>query len=126
MLVIATDNVNLFSYNSLRSATRNFHPSNRIGGGGFGVVYKVSLHRFRVAFVVTAASVESTIRWWFSHKDVVFFFCFSYVGDDYIVLAAFYAFAGTRTTLFEETKRDGEHVGRFLHESAYSIASALS
>lgn len=38
--VIATDNVNLFSYNSLRSATRNFHPSNRIGGGGFGVVYK--------------------------------------------------------------------------------------
>lgn len=104
MLVIATDNVNLFSYNSLRSATRNFHPSNRIGGGGFGVVYKVSLHRFRVAFVVTAASVESTIRWWFSHKDVVFFFCFSYVGDDYIVLAAFYAFAGTRTTLLRKQK----------------------
>jgi hypothetical protein len=102
--VIATDNVNLFSYNSLRSATRNFHPSNRIGGGGFGVVYKVSLHRFRVAFVVTAASVESTIRWWFSHKDVVFFFCFSYVGDDYIVLAAFYAFAGTRTTLLRKQK----------------------
>ncbi|KAJ6299939.1 hypothetical protein OIU76_020852 [Salix suchowensis] len=39
---ISTDNVNLFSYNSLRSATRSFHPSNRIGGGGFGVVYKVS------------------------------------------------------------------------------------
>lgn len=37
---ISTDNVNLFSYNSLRSATRSFHPSNRIGGGGFGVVYK--------------------------------------------------------------------------------------
>jgi serine/threonine protein kinase len=37
---IATENVRLYSYNSLRSATRNFHPSNRIGGGGFGVVYK--------------------------------------------------------------------------------------
>ena len=41
-LEIATDNVKLFSYNSLRSATRNFHPSNRIGAGGFGIVYKVS------------------------------------------------------------------------------------
>ncbi|KAI8559622.1 hypothetical protein RHMOL_Rhmol04G0187600 [Rhododendron molle] len=37
---IATSNVRLFSYNSLRSATRDFHPSNRIGGGGFGVVYR--------------------------------------------------------------------------------------
>ncbi|THG06453.1 hypothetical protein TEA_029097 [Camellia sinensis var. sinensis] len=37
---IATNNVRLFSYNSLRSATRDFHPSTRIGGGGFGVVYK--------------------------------------------------------------------------------------
>lgn len=37
---IVTNNVKLFSYNSLRSATRHFHPSNRIGRGGFGVVYK--------------------------------------------------------------------------------------
>ncbi|XP_057513652.1 putative serine/threonine-protein kinase [Actinidia eriantha] len=37
---IAPNNVRLFSYNSLRSATRDFHPSNRIGGGGFGVVYR--------------------------------------------------------------------------------------
>ncbi|KAK4418950.1 Cold-responsive protein kinase [Sesamum alatum] len=37
---ITTNNVRLFSYNSLRSATRLFHPSNRIGRGGFGVVYK--------------------------------------------------------------------------------------
>ncbi|CAL9002783.1 unnamed protein product [Prunus brigantina] len=37
---IATSNVRLFSYNSLRSATRNFHPSSRIGGGGYGVVYR--------------------------------------------------------------------------------------
>ena len=38
---ICTDNVRVFSYNSLRSATDDFHPSTRIGGGGFGVVYKV-------------------------------------------------------------------------------------
>nr|GMC93931.1 putative serine/threonine-protein kinase [Ipomoea batatas] len=25
-----------------RSATQHFHPSNKIGGGGFGVVYKVN------------------------------------------------------------------------------------
>ncbi|XAR50848.1 Non-specific serine/threonine protein kinase [Bertholletia excelsa] len=37
---ILTSNVKQFSYNSLRSATRDFHPSNRIGGGGFGVVYR--------------------------------------------------------------------------------------
>ncbi|KAE8688392.1 Kinase superfamily protein isoform 2 [Hibiscus syriacus] len=35
-----TENLRLFTYNSLRSATSNFHPSNRIGGGGFGVVYR--------------------------------------------------------------------------------------
>ncbi|KAL1545501.1 putative serine/threonine-protein kinase [Salvia divinorum] len=37
---IPTKNVRLFSYYSLRSATRLFHPSTRIGRGGFGVVYK--------------------------------------------------------------------------------------
>ncbi|OWM81720.1 putative serine/threonine-protein kinase isoform X2 [Punica granatum] len=38
--VIAPNNVRLFSYNSLRSATEYFQPSSKIGGGGFGVVYK--------------------------------------------------------------------------------------
>ncbi|XP_073156619.1 cold-responsive protein kinase 1-like [Henckelia pumila] len=37
---VYVNNVRLFSYNSLRSATRNFHPSNKIGRGGFGEVYK--------------------------------------------------------------------------------------
>ncbi|KAJ6821618.1 putative serine/threonine-protein kinase [Iris pallida] len=36
----ALENVRIFSYNQLKSATRNFHPSNKIGRGGFGVVYK--------------------------------------------------------------------------------------
>ncbi|KAF8402671.1 hypothetical protein HHK36_010760 [Tetracentron sinense] len=37
---VATNNVRLFSYNAMRYATGDFHPSNKIGGGGFGVVYK--------------------------------------------------------------------------------------
>ncbi|KAJ4979362.1 hypothetical protein NE237_010142 [Protea cynaroides] len=37
---MATNSVQVFSYDSLRSATGNFHQSNRIGAGGFGVVYK--------------------------------------------------------------------------------------
>ncbi|KAL7136261.1 hypothetical protein ABFS83_10G017900 [Erythranthe nasuta] len=37
---IAPNNVRLFTYHSLRSATQVFHPLNRIGRGGFGVVYK--------------------------------------------------------------------------------------
>lgn len=37
---IPTNNVRLFSHHSLRSATSMFHPSNKIGRGGFGVVYK--------------------------------------------------------------------------------------
>lgn len=35
-------NVRLFSHNALKSATDDFHPKNKIGGGGFGVVYRVS------------------------------------------------------------------------------------
>jgi len=34
----------LYSYNELKSATRDFHPSNKLGEGGFGIVYKVSLN----------------------------------------------------------------------------------
>ncbi|GAB4833971.1 hypothetical protein Ancab_032221 [Ancistrocladus abbreviatus] len=41
---IDTNNARLYSYNSLRSATGNFHPSMKIGGGGFGVVYRGVLH----------------------------------------------------------------------------------
>ncbi|KAK8963394.1 putative leucine-rich repeat receptor-like serine/threonine-protein kinase [Platanthera guangdongensis] len=33
-------NIKLFSYNILKSATENFHPRNKIGRGGFGIVYK--------------------------------------------------------------------------------------
>ncbi|KAM7463976.1 hypothetical protein LguiA_032097 [Lonicera macranthoides] len=55
---IATANVRLFSYNSLRSATRNFHPSSRIGGGGFGVVYRGFL-RDGTCVAIKSLSIES-------------------------------------------------------------------
>ncbi|KAH7866592.1 hypothetical protein Vadar_022383 [Vaccinium darrowii] len=55
---IATNNVRLFSYNSLRSATRDFHASNKIGGGGFGVVYRGVL-RDGTCVAVKRLSAES-------------------------------------------------------------------
>ncbi|XVF08268.1 hypothetical protein REPUB_Repub06bG0211800 [Reevesia pubescens] len=54
----ATDNIRLFSYNSLRSATSDFHPSNRIGGGGFGVVYRGVL-RDGTQVAIKSLSAES-------------------------------------------------------------------
>ncbi|KAH7843886.1 hypothetical protein Vadar_021802 [Vaccinium darrowii] len=61
---IATSNVRLLSYNSLRSATRDFHPSNRIGGGGFGVVYRGVLRDGTHAAIkcLSAESKQGTIE----------------------------------------------------------------
>ncbi|XP_015160325.1 putative serine/threonine-protein kinase isoform X1 [Solanum tuberosum] len=53
-----TNNVRVFSYNSLRSATGHFHPSNKIGGGGFGVVYKGVL-RDGTCVAIKCLSAES-------------------------------------------------------------------
>ncbi|XP_010553095.1 PREDICTED: putative serine/threonine-protein kinase isoform X2 [Tarenaya hassleriana] len=55
---IVTNNVRVFSYNSLRSATADFHPSNRIGGGGYGVVYRGVL-RDGTQVAVKSLSAES-------------------------------------------------------------------
>ncbi|KFK38286.1 hypothetical protein AALP_AA3G094700 [Arabis alpina] len=55
---ICTNNVRVFSYNSLRSATDHFHPSNRIGGGGFGVVFRGVL-RDGTQVAVKSLSAES-------------------------------------------------------------------
>lgn len=35
---------NLYSYTELKIATQDFHPTNVLGKGGFGVVFKVHLH----------------------------------------------------------------------------------
>ncbi|XP_062095244.1 putative serine/threonine-protein kinase [Humulus lupulus] len=55
---ISTNNVRQFSYNSLRSATRDFHPSNRIGGGGYGVVHRGVL-RDGTQVAIKSLSAES-------------------------------------------------------------------
>lgn len=55
---ISTNNITLYSYNSLRSATRDFHPSNMIGGGAFGVVYRGSL-RDGTQIAIKCLSAES-------------------------------------------------------------------
>lgn len=57
--ISAAHNVRLFSYNEMRSATRNFHPTNKIGGGGFGVVYKGIL-RDETQVAIKSLSAESS------------------------------------------------------------------
>ncbi|OAY26157.1 putative serine/threonine-protein kinase isoform X1 [Manihot esculenta] len=48
--------VNRFSYNELRSATDDFHPTNKIGRGGFGTVYKGTLKSGRQVAVKTLSA----------------------------------------------------------------------
>jgi hypothetical protein len=51
----------LYSYNELKYATRDFHPDNKLGEGGFGVVYKViictsiSAHPYITIYAVSKA-----------------------------------------------------------------------
>lgn len=40
MEILASSNLNVFTFNDLRNATRNFRPDSLIGEGGFGLVYK--------------------------------------------------------------------------------------
>jgi hypothetical protein len=42
---------NLYSYAELRVATDDFNPSNKLGQGGFGVVYKVRISINSFVFV---------------------------------------------------------------------------
>lgn len=79
---IVTNNVRLFSYNSLRSATRVFHPSNRIGRGGFGVVYKVSS--------VTEAEIQRTCI--YSHISLSYYLF--YMLYRYVLFTSFFIIAG--------------------------------
>eukprot|EP00262_Sarcandra_glabra_P018473 TRINITY_DN663_c0_g1_i1.p1 TRINITY_DN663_c0_g1~~TRINITY_DN663_c0_g1_i1.p1 ORF type:complete len:417 (-),score=56.19 TRINITY_DN663_c0_g1_i1:220-1470(-) len=70
--ISAAKNVKLFTYNEMRSATRNFHPMNKIGGGGFGVVFKGTL-RDETEVAIKSLSVESKqgIREFLTEIDVI-------------------------------------------------------
>ncbi|GFZ06228.1 leucine-rich repeat transmembrane protein kinase [Actinidia rufa] len=50
------ENVKTFSYDDLRTATDNFHASNKIGRGGFGTVYKGILNNGRQVAVKTLSA----------------------------------------------------------------------
>ena len=53
-----------FSYAELRAATEDFNPSNKLGEGGYGPVYKVKfvLHQYHVLEVMTRERRESERR----------------------------------------------------------------
>ncbi|KAJ6815384.1 putative serine/threonine-protein kinase isoform X1 [Iris pallida] len=65
-------NIRLFSYNELISATGNFHPSNRIGQGGFGTVYKGILRNGTpIAAKVLSAESRQGINEFLSEIDAI-------------------------------------------------------
>ncbi|XP_020241648.1 putative serine/threonine-protein kinase isoform X2 [Asparagus officinalis] len=65
-------NIRLFSYNELRSATGNFHSSNRIGRGGFGIVYKGALRNGTpIAAKVLSAESRQGVNEFLTEIDVI-------------------------------------------------------
>ncbi|KAL7143413.1 hypothetical protein ABFS83_08G189200 [Erythranthe nasuta] len=56
-------NTKLYSYKELQNATENFNPSNKIGEGGFGSVYKGRLNDGQLAAIkVLSAESEQGVR----------------------------------------------------------------
>ncbi|KAG2687546.1 hypothetical protein I3843_09G057500 [Carya illinoinensis] len=56
-------NIKYFRYNELRLATNDFHPSNKLGRGGFGTVYKGTLkHGIEVAVKTLSAQSKQGLR----------------------------------------------------------------
>lgn len=48
----------IFSYTELRSVTKDFDPANKLGEGGFGPVYKVTL----ISYICKLHTIISTLK----------------------------------------------------------------
>lgn len=51
--IMVSGNIKKLSYNELKTATHDFHPANKIGRGGFGIVYKVPTLPFILTFQIS-------------------------------------------------------------------------
>lgn len=51
-----------FSYAELKTATENFSPSNKLGEGGFGPVYKASHILFRYINLLNGSASSSALH----------------------------------------------------------------
>ncbi|KAG0474639.1 hypothetical protein HPP92_014325 [Vanilla planifolia] len=68
----ADKNIKLFSYNELRTATDNFSPANKIGRGGFGIVYKGVLRNgIPIAVKVLSAQSNQGVNEFLTEIDVI-------------------------------------------------------
>ncbi|KDP20943.1 hypothetical protein JCGZ_21414 [Jatropha curcas] len=68
----STRDINYISYDELRSATDNFHSTNKIGRGGFGTVYKGTLRSGRqVAVKTLAAQSKQGVREFLNEIDTI-------------------------------------------------------
>ncbi|XP_042384758.1 putative serine/threonine-protein kinase isoform X1 [Zingiber officinale] len=69
---LSVKNIRLFSYVELKSATVNFHPSNKIGQGGFGTVYKgVLMNGVVVAIKVLSTESRQGVSEFLTEIDVI-------------------------------------------------------
>ncbi|GLT54208.1 hypothetical protein SLA2020_274260 [Shorea laevis] len=65
-------NIKRFSYDELSLATDNFHPSNKLGRGGFGTVYKGTLKRgIEVAVKKLSAQSKQGLREFMTEIDTI-------------------------------------------------------
>ncbi|CAL5070825.1 unnamed protein product [Urochloa decumbens] len=70
--IYSEKNIRLFSYAELRSATDNFNRTNKVGRGGFGIVYKGTIRNGReVAVKVLSAESRQGIREFLTEIDVI-------------------------------------------------------
>ncbi|KAK9024493.1 hypothetical protein V6N11_004653 [Hibiscus sabdariffa] len=70
--VSGIQNTKMFTYKELKTATGNFHYSNKIGSGGFGVVYKGTLRDgTMVAIKVLSADSKQGVREFLTEINVV-------------------------------------------------------